>query len=183
MSPLPLLGHILLPPGGSMRCSSSSGLFSDPWSSLWLSCDLADKESTCNTGDLGLIPGLGRSPGEGKSYPLQYSGLENSMDYSPWGHKELDTTEQLSLHYPSHPPKPVPQAWGGQVFREDPRGLLTLIRLWILLRILELQWEVMRSPRLFHPHGVEPWSIVHAVVSIAIRQTPCFRKIYIDLGT
>ena len=39
------------------------------------------KESTCNAGDLGLIPGLGRSPGEGKGYPLQYSGLENSMDY------------------------------------------------------------------------------------------------------
>ena len=38
------------------------------------------KESTCSTGDLGLIPGLGRSPGEGKGYPLQYSGLENSMD-------------------------------------------------------------------------------------------------------
>ena len=68
------------------------------------------KESACNVGDLGLIPGLGTSPGEGKSYPLQYSGLENSMDYSPWGHKELDTTEQLSLRYPSHPPKPVPQA-------------------------------------------------------------------------
>ena len=38
------------------------------------------KESPCNVGDLGLIPGLGRSPGEGKGYPLQYSGLENSMD-------------------------------------------------------------------------------------------------------
>ena len=48
------------------------------------------KESTCNEGDLGLISGLGRSPGEGKVYPLQYSGLENSMDY-PWGRKESDT--------------------------------------------------------------------------------------------
>ena len=38
------------------------------------------KESTCNVGDLGLIPGLRRPPGEGKGYPLQYSGLENSMD-------------------------------------------------------------------------------------------------------
>ena len=38
------------------------------------------KESTCKVGDLGLIPGLGRSPGEGKGYPLQYSGLENSVD-------------------------------------------------------------------------------------------------------
>ena len=50
------------------------------------------KESTCNAGDLGLIPELGRSPGEGKGYPLQYSGRD-----SPWGGKELDTTEQLSV--------------------------------------------------------------------------------------
>ena len=40
----------------------------------------AGKESACNAGDLGSIPGLGRSPGEGKGYPLQYSGLENSTD-------------------------------------------------------------------------------------------------------
>ena len=40
----------------------------------------AGKESTCNAGDPGSIPGLGRSPGEGLGYPLQYSGLENSMD-------------------------------------------------------------------------------------------------------
>ena len=53
----------------------------------------AGKESTCNAGDLGSIPGLERSPGEGKGYPLQYSGLENSMDYSPWGRKQSDTTD------------------------------------------------------------------------------------------
>ena len=43
-------------------------------------CGSAGKESACNVGDLGLIPGLGRSPGEGNGYPLQYSGLENSMN-------------------------------------------------------------------------------------------------------
>ena len=43
-------------------------------------CDSAGKESTRNVGDLGLIPGLGRSPGEGNGCPLQYSGLENFMD-------------------------------------------------------------------------------------------------------
>ena len=43
-------------------------------------CGSAGKESACNAGDLGPIPGLGRSPGEGKGYPLLYSGLENSMD-------------------------------------------------------------------------------------------------------
>ena len=57
------------------------------------------KEFLCNVGNLGSIPGLGRSPGEGNGNPLQYSGLENSMDrgilagYSPWGCKESDTTE------------------------------------------------------------------------------------------
>ena len=47
---------------------------------LGFPCDSAGKESACNAGDLGSIPGLGRYPGEGKGYPLQYSGLENSMD-------------------------------------------------------------------------------------------------------
>ena len=60
------------------------------------------KESTCNVGDLGLIPGLGRSPGEGNGYPLQYSCLENPhgqrslAGYGPWGWEESDATEQLS---------------------------------------------------------------------------------------
>ena len=58
------------------------------------------KESTCSAEDLGSIPGLGRSPGEGKGYPLQFSGLDNSIDcISPWGPKELDTTERLSLSF------------------------------------------------------------------------------------
>ena len=42
----------------------------------------AGKESACNVGDLGSVPGLGRSPGEWKGYPLQYSGLKNSMNYT-----------------------------------------------------------------------------------------------------
>ena len=54
------------------------------------------KASARNVGDLGLIPGSGRSPGEGNGNPLQYSCLENPMvGCSPWDHKELDTTEQL----------------------------------------------------------------------------------------
>ena len=44
------------------------------------SCGSAGKESTCNVGDLGLITELGKFPGAGKGYPLQYSGLKNSMD-------------------------------------------------------------------------------------------------------
>ena len=68
-------------------------------------CDSAGKESTCNVGDLGSIHGLGRSPGEGNSYPLQFSGLENSMgcidEYGHChGHVEvttLITKESFSL--------------------------------------------------------------------------------------
>ena len=66
--------------------------------SLWGFPDSSvGKESTCNAGDPSSIPGFGRSPGEGKGYPLQYSGLENSMDCIVCGVAESDTTERLSL--------------------------------------------------------------------------------------
>ena len=64
-------------------------------------CDSVGKESTCNVGDLGSIPGLGRSPGEGKGYPLQYSDLENSMDLQRVKHdrRNLACTHALtSVH-------------------------------------------------------------------------------------
>ena len=60
------------------------------------------KESTCNAGDLGSIPGLGRAPGGVHGNPLHYSYLENPhgqrslAGYSPWGRKETDVTERLS---------------------------------------------------------------------------------------
>ena len=54
-------------------------------------CSSAGKESACNAGDLNSIPGLGRSPGEGKGYPLQYSGLENSMDCIVHGAAKIQT--------------------------------------------------------------------------------------------
>ena len=67
------------------------------------------EESTCSVGDLDSTPGLGRSPGEGNSYPHQYSVLENSMDRGDWqftvhgGRKESDTSEQLShFHFLYH---------------------------------------------------------------------------------
>ena len=60
----------------------------------------AGKESTCNAGDLGSISGSGKSPGEGKGYLPQYSGLENSMNCIVHGGlKESDTAERLSLHF------------------------------------------------------------------------------------
>ena len=67
---------------------------------LGFPCSSAGKESACNAEDLGSVPGLGRSPREGKEYPLQYSGLENPMDCIVFGgHKESDMTEQLSLSF------------------------------------------------------------------------------------
>ena len=63
-----------------------------------------DKKSACSGEDLGSTPGLGRSPGGRHGNSLQYSCLENPKDrgacqatYSPWGHKELDMTERLSI--------------------------------------------------------------------------------------
>ena len=51
---------------------------------FWLTRSTSDKESACSVGDLGSIPGLERSPGEGNGSPLQYSCLENSMDRECW---------------------------------------------------------------------------------------------------
>ena len=68
---------------------------------LYCSGSSDGKESACNVGDLGLIPGLERFPGDGNDNLLQYFCLKNPMDrgalagYSPWGHKESDTTQQL----------------------------------------------------------------------------------------
>ena len=66
------------------------------------------KESAFSEGDQGLIPGLGRSPGEGNGKPLQYSCLESPMDKGAWratvhgGHKELDMTEWLHFEHSKH---------------------------------------------------------------------------------
>ena len=61
----------------------------------------ADEESTCKEGDLGSIPGLGRSPEEGNGYPLQYSGLENSMDCTVHGVSK-SWTRLSNFHFHTH---------------------------------------------------------------------------------
>ena len=103
-SPLPVgpLNLMTFATGGTPRAGSRhSFTFNKRLFSYGFPCGSAGKESACNVRDLGSIPGLGRSPGEGNGYPLQYSGLENSMDHRPCGDKESDTTEQfsLSLHF------------------------------------------------------------------------------------
>ena len=56
------------------------------------------KNPPASAGDVGLIPGLGRSPGGGYGSPLQYSCLGNPMGYSPWGREESDSTEHMHTH-------------------------------------------------------------------------------------
>ena len=65
-------------------------------------CGSAGKESACNAGDLGLIPVLGRSPGEGKGYTFQYSSLENSMDCTVHGVTKSWTRESDFHHHRHH---------------------------------------------------------------------------------
>ena len=74
---------------------------------LCLICTVG-KESTCNAGDPGSIPESGRPTGEGRGYPLQYSGLENSMDCTVHGVTELDMSEQPALICIIHP---TSQTW------------------------------------------------------------------------
>ena len=68
---------------------------------LGFSCGSAGKKSTCNVGDLGSIPGLGRCPREGKGYPLQHSGLKNSMDCVVHGVTK-SWTYSFSFHLPQY---------------------------------------------------------------------------------
>ena len=70
---------------------------------LGFPCGSAGKESACNKGDLGSIPGLERSPGEGRGYPLQYSGLENSMDYIQFMGSKRVLAWLSNFHFTSHP--------------------------------------------------------------------------------
>ena len=77
---------------------------------LGLPLRLTGKESTGNTGNLGPIPGLGRSPGEGKGYPLQYSGLENSMDSMVHGVTKSQTW-LTDFHFHFSLPVPGTEHW------------------------------------------------------------------------
>ena len=100
LQPLPSLLYDQIPLGVEMgshvggfsrarNCSPMATLSAALW--LGFPCGSAGKESTCNAGDLGVIPGLGRAPGEGKGYPLLYSGLEKSMDCTVHGIAKTQT--------------------------------------------------------------------------------------------
>ena len=112
-------------PGLSCQChtANSRGL-STVYVVAGFPCGSVGKESAHSAGDLGFIPGLRRSPGKGKGYPLQYSVLENPTDCIVHGAAESRTWPSdfhfTSLHMPSccslHPSHPLlPSPWGPQV--------------------------------------------------------------------
>ena len=96
------------------------------WLELGFPGGSVSKESACNAGDLGSIPGLGRSPGEGQGNPFQYSCLESPhgqrslVGYSPWGRKELDMTGWLSTH--THTQNWVPCRLGRRKMEKRGKG-------------------------------------------------------------
>ena len=90
-------------PWGHKESDTTEGLTLSLWPSLVAQMVKNLPARAGDVRDAGSFPGLGRSPGEGNGYPLQYSCLENSMGrepgrlYSPWSHKELDMTERLTF--------------------------------------------------------------------------------------
>ena len=98
-------------------------------------CGSAGKESAWYAGDLGLIPRLGRSPGERKGYPYQYAGLENSMD-SRWGCKESDTTERLSHLHTKDTEMNTPEMFGPYMKTSTSRSRKHLLLLYWLCQSL-----------------------------------------------
>ena len=132
-----------------MRDRKSGSLGLSP--ALGFPCDSTGKESTCNAGDLGSIPELGRSPGEGNGYPLQHSGLENSMDCIVHGVvKSWTRLNNFHFHFLVHIIKamvfPVVMYWceswtikKAQCWRTD------AFKLWCWRRLLRVPWPARRS--------------------------------------
>ena len=109
------------------------------------------KESACNVGDLGLVPGLGRSHGKGKDYPLQYSGLENSMDSIVHGvakHRTRlsDFHTQMIKNHPA-----MQDTWVWSLGLEDPleKGMAihSSILAWKIPLMVIHEWVTMPSSR------------------------------------
>ena len=112
------------------------------------------KESACNIGDLGLIPGLERSPGGGHGNPLQYSCLENPhgprslAGYSPYGCKELDMTGQLSTQSTYN--VNLPSFWFTQSSSSSLFKKSLLINLFLLLTTMVFTIFLYSSFFIFH---------------------------------
>ena len=97
--------RITLPSDLAKQLCQCPRFYSQSFLTLGFHCGSTGKESACRVQDLGSIPGLGRSPGEGKGYPLQYSGLENSMDCIDHGVAKSQTQQSdFHFHFSLDPP-------------------------------------------------------------------------------
>ena len=103
---------------------------------LGFSCGSAGKESTCNAEDLDLIPGLGRSPGEGKGYPFQYSGLENSVDCIVHGVAK-SWTGLSDFHFTHNSAVPTRQSFRVQLNTETQKVMLGHVQLQFIQKPIE----------------------------------------------
>ena len=118
-------------------------------------CDSASKKSACNAGGLGLIPGLGRSPREGNGYPLQYSGLENSLDCIVYGvAKSWTRLSDFHFHF----------------FTFHFTGVNCMVCEWYLNKAVEgngILLTIAKHPRAHNRHLGGTWKIL-ASVNIAV---------------
>ena len=105
--------------------STSQSLAAKP-----LTKHIAGKESACNVGDLGLVPGLGRSPGEGNGYPLQYSDLENSMDCIVHGvAKSRTRLSEFHFHFHAYCKKTAGFGGFGNLYLSLRSGIMSCVNL------------------------------------------------------
>ena len=135
-------------------------------------CHPAGKESTCNVGNLGSITVLGRSPGEVKGYPLQYFGLENSMDHIVHGVTKSQTRlNNFHFHFSSHICLTLsPGLWCDQLLDNDKETV---------------SWERNSSIR---AKSGDPWNAQWVILNVSIQRGPlgCWLKVhpqFISCGT
>ena len=130
--------------------------------SLGFLCGSAGTESACSVGDLGSTPQLGRSPGEGKGYPLQYSGLENSMDCIVHGLQESDITGRLSLSLSTGNSRSVTNNhWNSRSKTKKSKKLLRIILNKILMNVHFCSSLSCNLLRLYLPGSWLYWGFVY----------------------
>ena len=131
-------------------------LLSHPFTSAGFPCGSAGKESACNAGDLDSIPGLGRSPGEGKGYPPQYSDLENSEN-TVHGVTEWGTAERPSLSLVPFSRALIVPPSSLQHLTEVPLGVADVQRCEGRLRRGALESGIGRGGQARQMDGLLPW--------------------------
>ena len=133
-------------------------------------CGSAGKESTCNAGDPGLNPGSGRSSGEGKGYPLQYLGLENSMEcIVHGGAKSRTPPSDFHFTFTQRSSLPCPSFFSSAFFQKKKKEtnfkyseyfvrILPLVQLWLIYNLSGFEWRRKWQPTpVFLPGESHGW--------------------------